>query len=231
MITDIVQKMVDDTHYYWVEGEFMPSVTHILDVSAPKEFGLINFFKQNTPEEIEEISGKARENGTLVHDACEKLLNGVEIPLSEYPTKAKKALMAFNDWFYTVNPTNMVTEQMVASKEYKYAGTLDLVCNIGDKRVLIDFKTNKSSIYFSNKLQVQAYRQAYEETTGDKIDECWILRLGTTHKIGYEFKLIDEVGVKDFMNVYETYLQMNGGEIEKPPMIDVYPELLKFEIK
>jgi hypothetical protein len=101
---------------------------------------------------------------------------------------------------------------------------------LGGKRVLVDFKTNKSSIYFTNKLQVMAYKQAYEETSGEKIDECYILRLGTTHKIGYEYKLIDEVDIKDFMNVYQTYLRINGGKIEEPPMIDVYPDTLKLDL-
>jgi CRISPR/Cas system-associated exonuclease Cas4 (RecB family) len=227
---NIVQKMVDDQHFYWVDGEFMPSVTHILDVAAPKEFGLINFFKQNTPEEIDDISTKAKDNGSLVHDSCEKLLNGVEVPIKDFQLKAKKALMSFTSWYDTFKPTKMSTEQMVASKKYKYAGTLDLVCNLGGKRVLVDFKTNKSSIYFTNKLQVMAYKQAYEETSGEKIDECYILRLGTTHKIGYEYKLIDEVDIKDFMNVYQTYLRINGGKIEEPPMIDVYPDTLKLDL-
>jgi hypothetical protein len=227
MITNIIQKMVDDTHYYWVEGNFYPSVSHILDMAAPKEYGLINFFKQNTPEEIEDISGKAKENGSLVHDACEKLLNGIEIPLKDYSIKAKKALVSFYEWYNAFKPTSLITEQMVASNIYKYAGTLDLVCTIGDKRILIDFKTNKGSIYFTNKLQVMAYKQAYEETTEEKIDECWILRLGSQHKCGYEYKLIDDVSIKDFQSVFNIYLTMNGGKIEEPPIIDVYPDTLK----
>lgn len=228
---NIVQKVIDDTHFYWVDGEFMPSVSHILDIAAPKEFGLINFFKTNTPEEIDAISGKAKENGTLVHDACDKLLNGLEIPLKDYPLKAKKALLSLVQWYDATLPKNISTEQMVASKINKYAGTLDLVCTIGGKRVLVDFKTNKGGIYFTNKLQIMAYKQAYEETTGDKIDECWILRLGTTHKVGYEYKRIDDVSIQDFMNVYQVYLRMNGGKVEEPPLIDEYPDVLKLNIK
>ena len=228
---NIVQKVIDDTHFYWVDGEFMPSVSHILDIAAPKEFGLINFFKTNTPEEIDAISGKAKENGTLLHDACDKLLNGLEIPLKDYPLKAKKALLSLVQWYDATLPKNISTEQMVASKINKYAGTLDLVCTIGGKRVLVDFKTNKGGIYFTNKLQIMAYKQAYEETTGDKIDECWILRLGTTHKVGYEYKRIDDVSIQDFMNVYQVYLRMNGGKVEEPPLIDEYPDVLKLNIK
>ena len=155
---DIVQKMVDDTHFYWVDGEFMPSVTHILEVAAPKEYGLLNFFKQNTPEDIESKSNAGKENGSLVHDACEKLLNGVEIPLKDYPYRSQKAIWSLKQWYDLVKPTSLITEQMVASKVYKYAGTLDLVCTVDSQilnsfdkgkrtskttRLLIDFKTNK----------------------------------------------------------------------------------------
>lgn len=230
MSFNIVRKEVDGSHFYYIDGEFFPSVTRILDLSAPKEYGLLNFFKQNTPEEIEERSSKAKENGTAVHDACEKLLNGIEISLVDYPMPAKKAIMSFYDWYNTVRPTSLLTEHTIASVKFKYAGTCDLVCTIDGKRCLIDFKTNKGAIYYSNKLQVMAYKQAYEETTGEKIDECWILRLGTTHKAGYEYKKVDDVTIDNFMNVHNIYLNMNGGKIEEPPMIDVYPDSLKLDL-
>jgi hypothetical protein len=155
---------------------------------------------------------------------------GEELPLKDYELRATKAIMAFYDWFNTFNPSHFLVEFTVASLRHKYAGTLDLVCNLNGKRVLIDFKTNKGGIYFSNKLQVMAYKEAFEETTDEHIDECWVLRLGTTHKCGYEFKQVDDVSVDDFMNVFGTYLRMNGGEIEKPPMIDIYPLSLKLNI-
>lgn len=227
---NIIRREVDDTHFYFVNDEFYPSVTRILDIAAPKEYGLLNFFKQNTPEEIEDRSNKAKENGSLVHDACEKLLNGIEIPSKDYPPQAKKMIVSFMDWFDAVRPTKLITEHTIASVQYKYAGTCDLVCTIGDKRVLVDFKTNKGAIYFTNKLQVMAYQQAYQETAEEKIDECWILRLGTTHKSGYEFKKVDDVSLDHFMNVYNIYLSMNGGKIEEPPIINVYPDTFKLDI-
>jgi len=245
MIKNIVLKMVDDSHFYYVDGEFYPSVTRILDLAAPKEYGLLNWFKNNTAEDIEAISNEAKGNGSTVHDGCEKLLNGIEIPLKDYTIKAKKALWSFYQWYLLNKPTKLITEHSVASVKYRYAGTLDLVCSINglvlnavdkgtradrDYRVLIDFKTNKGGIYFTNKLQILAYKQAFEETTGESIDECWALRLGSQHKCGYEFKRVDrEVGIEDFMNVYNVYLRINGGQVEEPPIINVYPDVLKLE--
>jgi hypothetical protein len=225
----IVKKEIDNSHYYWVNGDFMPSVTRILDEAGPKEYGLINFFKQNTPDEIEQRSSIAKENGTIVHDTCEKLLNGVEIITSSLPNASKKAIASFIDWYNLVLPTDYATEQTVASLQYKFAGTLDMVCTINGKRCIVDFKTNKSAIYKSNYWQIAAYKQAYEETTGEKIDECYILRLGTTHKVGYEFKQSDNTDIYSFMHVYELYLSLHDGKIPQPPVVDVLPDILKLE--
>lgn len=161
MITDIIRKEIDDSHYYWVEGEFMPSVSRILDVAAPKEYGLINFFKKNTPEDIDEISNNAKGDGSIVHDFCEKLLNGIEIDIRDQTLRElggkniihiKKAIISFVEWHKEYKPVTIKTEFTIASKKYKYAGTCDYVCILGNKRVMIDFKTNKSGIYFVNKI-------------------------------------------------------------------------------
>lgn len=225
----IVKKTIDDTHYYWVNGVFMPSVTRILDEAAPKEYGLLNWFKNSTPEDIETTSEAAKKKGTATHDACEQLLNGVEIKLTDYPIESKKLIARFYDWYKLYQPTNYQTEQMVASVSKKFAGTLDFIGELNGKKVLIDFKTNKSAIYFSNKLQVVAYKQAYEEMYKEKIEECYILRLGSQHKAGYEFKLIDDVTIDDFLNVYGTYLRMHGGTVPQPPLVEEYPDTLKLE--
>src|SRR3990167_4298407 len=120
---DIVQKVIDDTHYYWVDGEFYPSVTHILDVAAPKEYGLLSFFKNNTPEDIEYIKKTTADRGSLVHALVESLLNGEEVPLKDYPRDVQKSVFSFYEWFNEYKPTKNISEHMVASKKYRYAGT------------------------------------------------------------------------------------------------------------
>lgn len=226
---EIVKKTIDDSHYYFVDNEFYPSVTRIIDEAGPKEYGLLNFFKTNTPEDIEDISSAAKKRGSIVHDSCEQLLNGVEIKIKDYDTDIKKKIVTFIKWYEETKPSNYLTEHTIASKTHKFAGTLDFVGTIGGTKVIIDFKTNKSGIYYSNKIQLMAYKLAYEEMTGEKIDECWILRLGTRHKVGYEFALIDDVTEADFLQVYKTYFTMNGGKIPDPPVIDEYPDTLKLD--
>ena len=227
---EIVKKEIDDTHYYWIDGEFVPGVTSILDQAGPVEYGLRQFWMQNTQAEASKKSNDAMEFGSLVHDAIERLLNGEELDLTspEYNfTKFKKHIMSFHNWFHTFNPdlTSIQSEQVIGSKKFKYAGTLDLVCLKDGEFWLIDFKTS-AGIYPNYQRQLVAYKTAYEEMYGDKIAHMAILRTGTAHKIGYEFKEID-TPFQNFLNVYNTYIQDNGGKIPDPPEIDVYPEKLK----
>ena len=40
----IVRREIDDSHYYWVDGEFNPGVTSILDEAGPVAYRLKQFF-------------------------------------------------------------------------------------------------------------------------------------------------------------------------------------------
>lgn len=227
---EIIKKEIDDSHYYWIDGEFVPGVTSILDQSGPVEFGLRNFWMQNTPEDAKKKSNEALEFGSLIHDAIERLLNGEELDLTskEYNhTKVKKHLMAFHDWFHAFSPEldSIQTEHTIGSKKYKYAGTLDLACKKAGELWIIDFKTS-AAIYTNYERQISAYKQAYEEMYGEEVKHTAILRTGTNHKAGYEFKEVNRP-FQSFLNIYQTYLDDNGGKIPEPPMVDTYPDKLK----
>jgi len=254
-IGEVIRFDTDISHFYWINGVFAPSVTGILDATMPVPFGLKMFWQTNTKQEADQIFEDAGLLGTKMHDAFEKLLHGLQLNvLKDYPTeREKKILMAFEDWFKAYTPSNFQPEQIVASKKFKYAGTLDFVGKIDGKVWLIDFKTS-SGVRLSHKLQVLAYKQAYEESYGIKIDKVAILRLGTLHKgngkakegklkdtgAGWEIQTADEMNVivdgkkktvkltiKDFMRFYQTYLMLNGGKVPEPAEIAVYPETMQ----
>lgn len=227
---EIVKKEIDDSHYYWIDGEFVPGVTTILDQAAPVGYGLMAFFKNNSVDEINKKSNEAKEFGSLIHDAIERLLNGEELDLTspEYNlTKIKKHLMSFHNWFHEFNPDldSIQSEQIVGSKEYKYAGTLDLACKKDGELWIVDFKTS-AGIYPNYERQVAAYKHAYEEMYGVKVAHTAILRTGTNHRVKYEFKEVDRP-FDSFLTVYKTYVEENEGKIPEPPEVDVYPDKLK----
>ena len=224
---EIIKKIVDESHFYFVNGEYFPGVTSILDEAAPMAYGLREFLKYNTAEQAEEIKTTAMNFGSKMHEAYEKLLKGETLNLlTDYPyQKEKKHLVSFYQWFADNKPTNLEIEFTIASLTYKYAGTLDLVCTINDELWLIDFKTSKA-LYKTNEYQVAAYKHAYEEMTGKKIDHVALLRTGSQHKAGYEFKEVF-TPIEEFVNIYKTYLSLHDGVIPQPPLVNSYPETLK----
>lgn len=230
----VVRKEIDDSHYYWIDDEFVPATTEILGVAGPVEYGLRSFWQNNSASEAQKIVDQAKDFGSLVHDAIEQLLNGESINMLEwqsamphYKKDFAKHIMSFYNWFYEFKPDieSVKSEHVVGSKKYKYGGTVDLYCEKDGEAWIIDFKTS-SGIYLSHELQLAAYKQAYEEYTGKAINKVAILRTGSRHKAGYEFKEI-ETNFGAFENVYQTYLHMNGGKIPEPPEVTVYPEELR----
>lgn len=229
-LINIIKKEIDDSHYYWLNDEFVPGVTSIIDEGGPTSYGLKQFFLNNSQESASEISKKALSFGSDMHDAYERLLNGIELNLkNNYQSRdAKRHLSSFAQWFQDYQPKNIQTEQIVGSLEYKFAGTLDCFCVISGETWLIDFKTS-AGIYWNYEIQVAAYKQAFEEMEKGKVQHMAILRTGTRHKSGYEFKETTRT-IEEFMNIYRTYLSLHDGKIPEPPMMDIYPETLKLEI-
>jgi CRISPR/Cas system-associated exonuclease Cas4 (RecB family) len=221
----IVRKEVDDKHYYFVNEQYYPSVTAILDEAAPVGFGLRNWLLNNTAESAEEIKNTTADLGTKMHDAFQSLLLGNKLNLADEfkLMKEKKHIATFCQWFADFAPdiSTIQTEHTVASVTHKYAGTLDLAIRKDGELWIVDFKTG-SGIYFSHELQLTAYKFAYEEMYGVKVDHVAVLRTGSRHKSGYEFKEIVR-DFSEFERVYGTYLALHDGKIPDPPVMDAYP--------
>lgn len=249
LLPDIVKKQVDDSHYYWVNGEYYPGVTTILEEAAPVAYQLKQYYIKNSAEEIQRKSEQALATGSHVHDAIARLLQGEKVSLNEEfkNTREKKMVMSFHNWFHDVQPMDYVAEHAIASVSMKFAGTLDFggwlnsegvaKCLTDDRKFefkkphefwIIDFKTS-AGVYFNYKLQVMAYKKAYEEMYHQKVDHVGVLRVGTKNKEWFEFVEVkeSEVNFEDFQKIYDLYLKMHGGKIPDPPKIDVFPDTLQ----
>lgn len=258
-LPEIVKKDIDDSHFYYVNGEYYPGVTTILEEAAPVAPELKKYFILNSQAEIKQKSDESLEIGSRVHEAVARLLMGEEIDMKEFTQsngkvvrrlpREKKAIIGFSNWFEIVKPQNFLVEHVVASVSKKYAGTMDFAGWLSSENIpqaltdksaknfkataeeefwLLDWKTS-AGIYFNYKLQIKAYKKAYEEMYGQHVDHVGIVRLGTNHSNKYEFVEItdDEATFDDFMNVYNTYIRLHGGKIPEPPVVDVYPDKLR----
>lgn len=243
-------------HSYEIDGEPVVGVTTLLSMGVPPEQGLLEYFKRTDKESQEDILLDAQQRGSNVHKAVEDLLNGIAVPSAPFARKREKlAIEAFVAWFEAMKPTDIVTEQVVAyiditsgqpvlggslAKIVKFAGTLDCLCTINGRRLLIDFKTSAVPS-MKDKLQVQAYKTAIEQSTDEKIDDCYVLYLGTSHKGTRPGKHVDglptngpgwsliysDLTFDDFMLAYSMALLVNGGVYPKPPKVIAFPEQWK----
>ena len=164
------------TRYKNKEGKVVPGVSTIVN-QLDKPY-LINWANKLGLEGIEssKLVGMAQDIGTLAHHMIECNLTGRSYELDEQApdiiNAASKAFDSYADWGAVQDNLQVIAvEEKVVDEEWQYGGTLDLVCDIGGRRTLVDFKTG-SGIYFGNKVQVAAYKHLVP------VDEVRIVRVG-----------------------------------------------------
>jgi CRISPR/Cas system-associated exonuclease Cas4 (RecB family) len=169
--------MIEKTdRFYTIEGNDYPSVTTILDVIS-KGAGFYKWLLSRTTEEATAVTKDALNVGTTTHNLIDKYSKGEEVDISKEDDRVKAC---FNNYVTKVigelGYKHIQSEQTVHSKKYGYAGTLDGIGEVNKKLVLLDVKTS-SRIYDTYQLQLEAYRLAYEEMTGKKIKQLYIINL------------------------------------------------------
>ena len=247
----IIRITLDDDRWYKVETDegaiYHPAVTWTLN-SYPKGYGYHQWLG-NLPsfEESQVILHDAGRRGSKVHGGIERLLHRESLSIDDLvgdhtePFTAKEWMyvMYFNAWYERYQPIIEAIEYTIINPEEGYGGTVDLRCLIDKgrfekeptftgelERWLIDWKTS-ANIYESAKCQVAAYWKA-EQMLGD-IDRAGIVRLGSKHKVGYEFWQDDgnlEHYYELFLNTKKIWAHENPEP--EPKFIDV-PETLILE--
>lgn len=234
----IVKKIINDEHFYFVDGKYLPAVTHVLAETLPMPYALRYWLGEVGNERAQQKLEKAGDRGTAIHEACEKLIMGEELNLTkEFPISSdKKVLVGFINWFAEFQPKLIKGTQpeLILASQKGYAGTLDLPVVLRETPTIVDIKTS-AGVYDSHKLQLVAYRQAFKEMYGIETDIA-ILHLTPKAKKGFIYydqsKLMIDgkpVTIDDFMTVIAMYKVLHGGKIPEPPEVDEYPEILKLE--
>lgn len=120
----------------------------------------------------------AAAKGTEVHKYADALIGGaevVDVP-AELESYVDSAVKFMNEW----KPRPVLTETVVASRRWRYAGTFDLIADLPDgRRVLFDYKTSRSGIWPETALQLAAYRHA-DFYVGDDGTEIPLSEVGIT---------------------------------------------------
>jgi len=163
---------------YDIDGTWYPRVTRITDMKAKP--ALYRFYGTVGYDQAKRISEKSAEEGTLVHEIAEKILIG-DVP-SSVDKSIEPAINAL--WKFLqknkieVQPEHV--EMRAVNETHRYAGTLDVLANIGGKFGILDIKTSQA-IYPDFGIQVSAYFDALKDKFPN-LETRWILRIDQQHK-------------------------------------------------
>lgn len=139
----------EEDHTYRVNGYILPSVSQVMKPLSDAHY-------RNTDKEMLQ---KAAVRGTNVHAAVENyLLFGIE----DIKPELRGYFDGFKRWVDKVKPIPVKTECRIYHKLLNYAGTADLPCYIDDKLTLVDFKTTATISQMLTRVQLEAYKKAFE---------------------------------------------------------------------
>jgi len=170
-----------DERFYAIEdGDktlYYPSCTSILDL-YPKGPAFMQWIKDHG-NASDEVARRAAESGSRVHDSVERLIKGEEIVWDDkvHNLIEWQALLKFKDFHDRFSPEYIAVETVVYNHELKYAGQLDIVCEIDGERWLLDNKFG-NAIYPTYYFQLAAYKEAWTQMHPDlPIDKTGIMWL------------------------------------------------------
>ncbi len=192
-VTTVIAAAVDKSAplMQWAVNECLKSLSAEIKSMDPEDMGYV----KDDPEGFtvkhkfayKKVVAEASNVGSVAHDWLE---NWVKIRIAGYDVvpelpenlKAQSCIQAALSWFKIHDFQPISSERKIYSRVYGYTGTLDIVGYITYKgvrmRVILDFKS-ANGIYESNRLQLAAYQQAWEEEFPEQtIDARVLLRLG-----------------------------------------------------
>ena len=156
-------------HIYRLNGLVIPSVTTLMKPLSD------DFYRTVNPEVLD----RAAKRGTAIHNAVE---NFTEFGVRDIAPQYAGYFESFLQWWELRKPEPLAMEHKVYHKILRYAGTADLICVIGGRLTLVDYK---SSAQVNSKLcavQLEGYDRAFE-SQGVKVEDRLILHLS---KSGYQ---------------------------------------------
>jgi len=194
---------------YWKGTQAYPSVTQILSVidkpTLRHWYGRQVFYAMLANPNLSEkqamsapyeISSKAKDRGSTVHSIVEAFENGNKVKLTSIPTEYRGYAKAFYRWVEQMKITILQHERTIFSEQHKYAGTLDLVVQMGEEKppklYVIDVKTGKD-IYSEAFMQIAAYRAALAESKLN-VQGVGVILLGKEGE--YKFEAMEDTEVK-----------------------------------
>jgi hypothetical protein len=238
--SDNKQINVLDQRFYRRNDKYYPSVSSVLNYFPKNQF--FHSWLKDVGHNSDIIAQKAAWEGTQVHNAAEKFLNGEEINWIDdngtvlYNLDVWKMILKFCEFWNTYKPELIATEYHLFSDKHEYAGTADLIVRFKDKLWLMDIKTS-NTLHTSYDLQLAAYAKAWNETHNEPIEETGIIWLKAATRgpakdkiqgSGWQLKTIGNIenNFTMFTKIYDIYKLENP---DAKPHTETLPTSVKLE--
>src|SRR3989344_3395371 len=160
---------------YEISGVWYPRITRIVSIKAKP--ALYRYYAA-APSfgAAEAAKDRSAEEGTMVHEAIEKILLGESPALDPQIAPSVKAFYDFLEENDIIVIPEHIEKRVLHPKE-RYAGTIDALAYVNGKFGVLDIKTSQA-IYRDYNLQTAAYLAAVKEIPELKKAEArWILRI------------------------------------------------------
>ena len=161
----------------------------------------------------EQVRDQAADFGTHAHVAIDQIVQGLE---PQIPPEMELVVNNFTEWRRDANLDLHLTETMVFSDKYRYAGAMDAIAYRDGSLVALDWKTS-NGLYPEYALQVAAYANALAEMTGKPVTEAWTVRFG---KATPEFEARQVIDLEKSFIAFRAALYLwraIKGELLHPP--------------
>ena len=162
----------------WARNAALESVQTALLARAGMTESITTQWVANVIDQARQTPDSKRDQaagfGTQAHELIDHIIQGLE---PEVPPELEAVVNNFLAWRASSGMDIRLTEAMVYSEKYRYAGSADAIAYRDGKLIVLDWKTG-NGIYPEYGLQVAAYAKALEEMTGEPVGEAWTVRLG-----------------------------------------------------
>ena len=123
------------------------------------------------------VKNAAADRGTAIHEALRLYCQQGTVPnAQEFPEHVRGYVAGLCKWLVTASPEPILTERVIGSPTYGFAGRFDLLATINGERVLADLKTS-ARIYPEHSLQMAGYELALLEC-GESVDRSIVVAVG-----------------------------------------------------
>lgn len=189
---------------YKVNGRRVPGATTIINLYGENKGALMGWMRKEclAGRDPYKVRDKEADIGTVAHALVEehihkalgnpdfKALDRLEYsPLTM--EVAEKAFNAFLHWEENADIEYLEAELQLASEEFMYGGTIDIVAKLNGELTIIDLKTSKD-VYPDHKIQIAAYRNLYAENRGE-MPKTFVLQLSKVDGLPYPHPISDQI--------------------------------------